>query len=120
MVQRHRSTYSGVLVGLLGEKKGRYGVTGLGAGSLACHAKEGEAWRFFEIDPVVARFASGRATELRLAGENRVIAITMCTSQSWILPLLGRRFALDGKGLFAAISGSQRRSSMARSGSNSS
>ena len=33
-------------------EKGRYGVIGLGAGSLACHSKEGEAWRFFEIDPV--------------------------------------------------------------------
>jgi hypothetical protein len=42
----------------LGEKKGRYGVTGLGAGSLACHAQEGEAWRFFEIDPVVIGIAS--------------------------------------------------------------
>ena len=26
----------------LGDKKGRYGVTGLGAGSLSCHSKEGE------------------------------------------------------------------------------
>jgi SAM-dependent methyltransferase len=42
----------------LGDKKGRYGVTGLGAGSLACHAKEGEAWRFFEIDPVIVGIAS--------------------------------------------------------------
>jgi hypothetical protein len=42
----------------LGEKKGRYGIIGLGAGSLACYAKEGEAWRFFEIDPVVIGIAS--------------------------------------------------------------
>ena len=41
----------------LGEKKGRYGVIGLGAGSLACHSKEGEAWRFFEIDPVIIGIA---------------------------------------------------------------
>jgi hypothetical protein len=41
----------------LGDAKGRYGVTGLGAGSLACHAKEGEAWRFFEIDPVIVGIA---------------------------------------------------------------
>jgi hypothetical protein len=41
----------------LGEKKGRYGVTGLGAGSLSCHSKEGEAWRFFEIDPVIIGIA---------------------------------------------------------------
>jgi hypothetical protein len=42
----------------LGDKKGRYGVTGLGAGSLACHSQEGEAWRFFEIDPVIIGIAS--------------------------------------------------------------
>jgi hypothetical protein len=42
----------------LGEAKGRYGVVGLGAGSLACHAKEGEKWRFFEIDPVIIGIAS--------------------------------------------------------------
>jgi hypothetical protein len=42
----------------LGESKGRYGVTGLGAGSLACHAKEGEDWRFFEIDPVIVGIAN--------------------------------------------------------------
>ena len=42
----------------LGDKKGRYGVTGLGAGSLSCHSKEGESWRFFEIDPVIIGIAS--------------------------------------------------------------
>jgi hypothetical protein len=42
----------------LGNQKGRYGVTGLGAGSLACHSKEGESWRFFEIDPVIIGIAS--------------------------------------------------------------
>jgi hypothetical protein len=42
----------------LGEQKGRYGVIGLGAGSLSCHAKEGEAWRFFEIDPVIVGIAN--------------------------------------------------------------
>ncbi len=38
-------------------RKGRFGVIGLGTGSLACYAKEGEAWRFFEIDPVVVGIA---------------------------------------------------------------
>ena len=42
----------------LGEEKGRYGVTGLGAGSLACHSQDGESWRFFEIDPVIIGIAS--------------------------------------------------------------
>lgn len=36
-------------------------VVGLGAGSLACHARPGEAWTFFEIDPVVVRLASDPA-----------------------------------------------------------
>jgi spermidine synthase len=39
-------------------RKGRYGVIGLGAGSLACHSEEGETWRFFEIDPVMVAIAS--------------------------------------------------------------
>jgi hypothetical protein len=42
----------------LGSEKGHYGVIGLGAGSLGCHAKEGESWRFFEIDPVIIGIAS--------------------------------------------------------------
>jgi len=33
------------------------GMVGLGAGSMACYARPGEAWRFYEIDPVVARIA---------------------------------------------------------------
>ena len=32
-------------------------VVGLGAGSLACHARDGETWTFFEIDPEVVRLA---------------------------------------------------------------
>jgi hypothetical protein len=41
----------------LGDAKGRYGVVGLGSGSLACHSHPGEAWRFFEIDPVIVGIA---------------------------------------------------------------
>ncbi len=37
---------------------GRFGVIGLGAGSLACLAAEGERWRIFEIDPLMVRLAS--------------------------------------------------------------
>jgi hypothetical protein len=33
------------------------GVIGLGAGSMACHALPGDAWTFYEIDPVVVRMA---------------------------------------------------------------
>lgn len=36
---------------------GRFGVIGLGTGSLACYARDGEHWRFFEIDPIVVRIA---------------------------------------------------------------
>jgi hypothetical protein len=39
-------------------RNGRYGVIGLGTGSLACHSQEGESWRFFEIDPVIVGIAS--------------------------------------------------------------
>lgn len=36
---------------------GKVAVVGLGMGSLACHSKPGENWRFFEIDPEVVRIA---------------------------------------------------------------
>jgi spermidine synthase len=35
----------------------RIGVVGLGAGTLACYRQPGQAWRFYEIDPVVVRIA---------------------------------------------------------------
>jgi hypothetical protein len=38
--------------------EGRYGVVGLGAGTLACLSEPGERWRFFEIDPVIVDIAS--------------------------------------------------------------
>jgi SAM-dependent methyltransferase len=44
----------------LGGAHGRYGVIGLGAGSLSCYAKAGEAWRFFEIDPVIIGIATDK------------------------------------------------------------
>lgn len=34
-------------------------IVGLGAGSLACYAQAGQAWTFYEIDPVVIRLARG-------------------------------------------------------------
>jgi hypothetical protein len=38
-------------------EKGRYGIVGLGTGSSSCHKKEGETWRFFEIDPLVIQIS---------------------------------------------------------------
>lgn len=38
----------------------RIGVVGLGAGTLACYARGGQDWRFYEIDPTVVRIARGR------------------------------------------------------------
>jgi hypothetical protein len=40
-----------------GGKLERVAVVGLGMGSLACHAKGGERWDFYEIDPEVVRLA---------------------------------------------------------------
>jgi hypothetical protein len=37
--------------------RGRYGVIGLGAGSLSCLSQPGEQWRFFEIDPLMVSIA---------------------------------------------------------------
>ncbi|HWV55319.1 fused MFS/spermidine synthase, partial [Pseudorhodoplanes sp.] len=42
------------------EQRGRLdavAVVGLGTGSMACHGRAGERWRYFEIDPVVVRLA---------------------------------------------------------------
>jgi hypothetical protein len=39
--------------------KNRVGVVGLGAGSLAAYAQPGQRWTFFEIDPSIARLATG-------------------------------------------------------------
>jgi hypothetical protein len=36
----------------------RVGVVGLGSGAMACHAREGEHWRFYEIDPAVVHIAT--------------------------------------------------------------
>jgi SAM-dependent methyltransferase len=35
----------------------RIGVVGLGAGTLACYARPGQDWRFYEIDPAIAAIA---------------------------------------------------------------
>ena len=35
----------------------RVAVVGLGSGQLACYAKEGQDWTFYEIDPMVERIA---------------------------------------------------------------
>jgi spermidine synthase len=35
----------------------RVGVVGLGAGTLACYARPGQEWRFYEIDPAVVHIA---------------------------------------------------------------
>lgn len=54
----------------------RVGVLGLGAGTLACYARPGHEWTFFEIDPVVVRMARDEAhfTFLReCAPEARVL-----------------------------------------------
>jgi hypothetical protein len=40
-----------------GGRLARVAVVGLGAGSLACHRKDGESWTYFEIDPQVVRIA---------------------------------------------------------------
>jgi hypothetical protein len=45
----------------------RFGVIGLGSGSLSCHAAEGEKWRFFEIDPVMVQIATDPANFSYLA-----------------------------------------------------
>ncbi|MCK9540542.1 MAG: fused MFS/spermidine synthase [Novosphingobium sp.] len=47
---------AGQLVG----QNARVGVLGLGAGTLACFARPGQQWVFFEIDPVVLQYSRDR------------------------------------------------------------
>jgi hypothetical protein len=55
----HDRSPSGSVLAALARKPGaRVGLVGLGAGSLAVYAAPGQAWTFFEIDPVVARIAA--------------------------------------------------------------
>ena len=44
-----------------GDRQFNAGVVGLGTGSMACYARPADAWRFYEIDPVVVRIASDAA-----------------------------------------------------------
>jgi hypothetical protein len=39
----------------------RVGVIGLGTGAMACHALDGDRWRFFELDPEVIAIAGNPA-----------------------------------------------------------
>ena len=40
------------------EADGRVGVVGLGTGSVACYARVGQVYTYYEIDPLVSQFAS--------------------------------------------------------------
>ncbi|WP_230481679.1 fused MFS/spermidine synthase [Sphingomonas sp. Leaf21] len=55
----------------------RIGVVGLGTGTLACYARPGQTWRFYEIDPVIVRIArdTGQFTYLRRCAADPVIRI---------------------------------------------
>lgn len=46
-----------VLTSSAGQAAGRIGIVGLGIGSLACYARPGQDWHFYEIDATVARVA---------------------------------------------------------------
>jgi hypothetical protein len=55
----------------------RVGIVGLGAGTLACYARPGQSWRFYEIDPAVVRIArdSGKFSFLSRCGRDASIVI---------------------------------------------
>ncbi|MEP9360620.1 fused MFS/spermidine synthase [Sphingomonas sp. KR3-1] len=55
----------------------RVGVVGLGTGTLACYARPGQSWRFFEIDPAIVQLArdSGKFTFLRQCAPQTRISI---------------------------------------------
>ncbi|NWN27637.1 hypothetical protein GY662_22815, partial [Escherichia marmotae] len=55
----------------------RVGVVGLGTGTLACYARPGQSWRFFEIDPAIVHLArdSGKFTFLKQCAPQTRISI---------------------------------------------
>jgi hypothetical protein len=53
----HRSNPIGQLFGEMGGRLEDVAVVGLGSGGLACYAKPGHDWTFYEIDPLVERIA---------------------------------------------------------------
>ncbi|MEG3165368.1 hypothetical protein U1701_12260 [Sphingomonas sp. PB2P19] len=55
----------------------RVGVVGLGTGTLACYARPGQQWRFYEIDPAVVRIArdTGQFSFLKTCLPNPVIRL---------------------------------------------
>ena len=57
--------------------RARIGVVGLGAGTLACYARPGQTWRFYEIDPAVVHIArdTGQFSFLRHCLPHPAIAI---------------------------------------------
>lgn len=98
----------------------RIGVVGLGAGTLACYARPGQRWRFYEIDPAIERiarnprsftFLSGCMPDADIAigdarlvlagepqGQANLLAIDAFSSDSVPMHLLTREaFALYGR-----------------------
>jgi hypothetical protein len=52
-----RSSGIGRVFEALGDRPRTVGVVGLGAGTVACYARPGQRWIFYEINPAVARLA---------------------------------------------------------------
>jgi spermidine synthase len=53
----HREGPLGQAFEALSARVKRVGAVGLGAGASACHKRDGQQWRFFDIDPVVEQIA---------------------------------------------------------------
>ena len=65
-----------VMTALPAAEAPRIGVVGLGTGTMACYARPGQHWTFFEIDPVMERIARDPALFTFLAdcpGEHEVV-----------------------------------------------
>lgn len=58
------STGAGMLLSREGTGPRRIGLVGLGAGALASYAREGDVFRFYEINPLVVRMATTNFTYL--------------------------------------------------------
>jgi hypothetical protein len=53
----HEGPFGRFFAAIAGREVQNVGVVGLGAGTLACYARPGQAWTFHEIDPLVVKIA---------------------------------------------------------------
>ena len=82
----------GRLFATLAQPTPSVGVLGLGVGSLACYARPGEAWTFYEINPAVAALARDTRWFHHLSGCGNQPAVVLGDARLQLAAEPARRF----------------------------